>query len=321
VRGASVPKRFTSERTHFCFDRSLEPAGTVKPGEVFVVETADSLCGFVKSERDGFASFAEVVQRVGGANPVTGPIAVDGCRAGDLLAITVHDIAPAPRTGRGWTMLIPGWGGLQHDGYSIQDPIPPRTVMAEVDRDRVTLELDGRRLSLPSEPFIGTLGVAPAVERRLSLSQSPEYLGDVDVRAFRAGTTLQLRTHVDGGLLFLGDVHATQGEAEITGVAIEVDAEVTLSVDVIPKGEGIYGRLPSLQSDSWFGVIAGLGGAGLSSCVRAAYTDLCELLQRHHGFSREGAYVLLGQVGRVQVGNMIDPFYSCLVQIDREYLE
>ena len=313
-------QRFSSDRTHFYFDRALEPAGTVRPGEAFVVETADSLCGLIKSERDGFASFTELLERVGGANPVTGPIAVEGCRAGDLLAITVHDIVPAPRSGRGWTMLIPGWGGLQHDGYSIQDPIPPRTVMAEVDRHMVTMELDGRRLSLPSEPFIGTLGVAPAVERRLTLSQSPEYLGDVDVRAFRPGTTLFLRAHADGGLLFVGDVHATQGDAEITGVAVEVDAEVTVSVEVIPKGEGIYGRLPVLASESWFGVIAAFGGAGLTNCVRAGYADLCELMQLHYGFTRSGAYVLLGQVGRVQVGNMIDPFYSCLVQVDRKYL-
>jgi hypothetical protein len=44
-------------------------------------------------------------------------------------------------------------------------------------------------------------------------------------------------------------------------------------------------------------------------------------LQRSCGFSREGAYMLLGQVGRVQVGNMIDPFYSCLVEIEKKYLE
>jgi acetamidase/formamidase len=192
--------------------------------------------------------------------------------------------------------------------------------MAAVDRTGVRLELDGRALSLPCEPFVGTLGLAPAVERRHTLSQSPEYLGDVDVRAFGAGTTLVLKAQADGGLLFLGDVHATQGDAEITGVAIEVEADVTLRVEVIPSGEAACGRLPMLESEHWFGVIAGLGGAGLTSCVRAGYTDLCELLQRHHGFSREGAYMLLGQVGRVQVGNMIDPFYSCLVQIDRRYL-
>src|ERR1043166_5730201 len=94
-----LEQRFTRERTHFFFDRALEAAGTVAPGEPFTVETADSLCGLVKSERDVFQSFSDRLERVGGANPVTGPIAIDGCRAGDWLAVTIVDIAPAPRSG------------------------------------------------------------------------------------------------------------------------------------------------------------------------------------------------------------------------------
>jgi len=303
------------------FDREIEPQGTVSPGETFVVETADSLCGFVKSERDRFSSFDELLARVGGANPVTGPIAVEGCKAGDWLAITVVDIVPAPRTGRGWTMLIPGWGGLTHEAYSLQDSLAPKTILADVDATTITLLIDDRNLRLPSRPFIGTMGVAPRVERRATLSQSPEYLGDVDIPAVRPGATLLLRAQVDGGLLSVGDVHAAQGDAEITGVAIEVEADVTLRVDVIPSDGAAYGRLPVLESQDRIGVIAAFGGVPLTSCVRAGFADLCGYLQRAHGFSREGAYVLLGQAGRVRVGNMIDPFYSCLVEIERKYLE
>ena len=55
--------------------------------------------------------------------------------------------------------------------------------------------------------------------------------------------------------------------------------------------------------------------------TRAAYVDLLERLVRFHRFQKREAYELLGQVGRVQVGNMIDPFYSALVSVDRRYLE
>lgn len=316
-----LEKRFTRDITHFFFDRTLEPIGTVAPGETFIVETADSLCGLIKSERDVFHSFAALLERVGGANPVTGPIAIDGCRAGDWVAVTILDIVPAPRTGRGWTMLIPGWGGLTHERYSVQDSLPPRTVVGDVDADLVHLELDGRRVEIPTRPFIGTLGLAPASERRATLSQSPDYLGDVDIPGLRPGATLVLRAQVDGGLLFVGDVHAVQGDAEITGVAIEVEADVRLKVAVVPAGEAGYGRLPTLETPERLGVIAAFGGVPLTSCVRAGYADLCGRLQRYHGYSREGAYMLLGQVGRVSVGNMIDPFYSCLVEIDRKYLQ
>jgi hypothetical protein len=33
------------------------------------------------------------------------------------------------------------------------------------------------------------------------------------------------------------------------------------------------------------------------------------------------AYQLLGQVGRLRVGNMIDPFYSVLATVERRYLD
>jgi len=42
-------------------------------------------------------------------------------------------------------------------------------------------------------------------------------------------------------------------------------------------------------------------------------------LTRYHGLGVREAYMLLGQVGRLRVGNMIDPFYSRLASIDRSY--
>ena len=42
-------------------------------------------------------------------------------------------------------------------------------------------------------------------------------------------------------------------------------------------------------------------------------------LTRYHGIGLREAYMLLGQAGRLRVGNMIDPFYSVLASIDRCY--
>jgi amidase len=79
--------------------------------------------------------------------------------------------------------------------------------------------------------------------------------------------------------------------------------------------------LPQLDTAEAIGSLAGLHGAELTSCARAAYTDLVERLHRRHGFTRTDAYQLLGQAGRLQVGNMIDPFYSVLATVERRYLE
>jgi amidase len=93
--------------------------------------------------------------------------------------------------------------------------------------------------------------------------------------------------HVDGALVAFGDAHGVQGDGEITGVAVEIEAEVELTMRVRDREEAGF----------------------------------VERLHRAHGFSRADAYQLLGQVGRVRVGNMIDPFFSVLASVEWRYLE
>jgi amidase len=321
MAAAGPMKRFPRATTHMFFDRDIEPAGSVRPGEPFVVETADAVCGLIKTDRDVVGSLDELLDRLGGANPVTGPIHVEGARPGDCIAVTIEEIVAAPTSGTGWTTIIPGWGGLTHDrGYTILDSLAPRSTICRIDGGEARFRLDGRDVRVPVEPFLGTVGVAPKLERRLSLSQSAEYLGDADIRAVAAGSTLVLPVHVEGALLAMGDAHAAQGEGEVTGVAVEVEADVRLRVDVLSGEQAQYGRFPMLETAAWTGVVVAQQGVPLTACIQAGYVDLCRRLERYHGFSREGAYTLLGQVGRVRIGNMCDPFYSCLVTLPRRYL-
>jgi acetamidase/formamidase len=314
-------KRFSRTATQMFFDREIEPVGSVRPGESFVVETADAVCGLIRTDSDVLSSFDELLDRLGGANPVTGPIHVEGARPGDCIAVTFEDLVVAPTTGTGWTTIIPGWGGLTHDrGYTILDSLAPRSAICRIEDGEARFGVDGREVRVPVEPFLGTVGVAPKLERRMSLSQSAEYLGDADIRAVGVGSTLILPVHVDGALLALGDAHAAQGEGEVTGIAVEVEADVRLRVEVLSGEQAQYGRFPMLETEEWVGVIVGQQGVPLTACVQAGYVDLCRRLERYHGFTREGAYTLLGQVGRVRIGNMVDPFYSCLVTLPRRYL-
>ncbi len=128
-----------------------------------------------------------------------------------------------------------------------------------------------------------------------------------------------LPVHVDGALLALGDAHAAQGDGEITGAAIEIEAEADLSCVPRDAEEAGFTGLPQLNTATSIGSIAGLQGNDLTDCARAAYRDLVLRLTRHYGLGLREAYMLLGQAGRLRVGNMIDPFYSVLASIDRAY--
>ncbi|MGN6791062.1 MAG: acetamidase/formamidase family protein [Streptosporangiaceae bacterium] len=313
-------RRVSRDQVALFFDARLEPVIEVAAGERFVVETADSLCGLVKQEAPKGFAIDDVLARLGGACPVSGPVYVAGAVPGGVLEVHIEEVRPVPAAGEAWTGVFTGFGALSADAFSIQAPLEPATTLVPYDADAASLDLGGRTARIPLRPFLGTVGVAPARERRLSFSQSPEYLGDVDLPALTGGATLVLPVHAEGALLALGDAHAAQGDGEITGAAIEIEADAELRCVPRDAQEAGFTGLPQLNTASSIGSIAGLQGNDLTDCARAAYRDLVLRLTRHYGIGQREAYMLLGQVGRLQVGNMIDPFYSVLASIDRTYI-
>jgi acetamidase/formamidase len=65
--------------------------------------------------------------------------------------------------------------------------------------------------------------------------------GHLDVDAVRAGAILICPVKVPGGGVYLGDMHALQGDGEIAGHTCDVSGTVTLQVEVIKGGLGIDG--------------------------------------------------------------------------------
>ena len=64
--------------------------------------------------------------------------------------------------------------------------------------------------------------------------------GHLDIDAVRAGAILVCPVKVPGGGVYLGDMHAMQGDGEIAGHTADVAGTVTLQVEVL-KGLGIDG--------------------------------------------------------------------------------
>src|SRR3954471_10093069 len=64
--------------------------------------------------------------------------------------------------------------------------------------------------------------------------------GHMDIDAVRAGAILLCPVKVPGGGVYMGDMHALQGDGEIAGHTCDVSGTVTVGVDVV-KGLGIDG--------------------------------------------------------------------------------
>jgi formamidase len=111
-------------------------------------------------------------------------------------------------------------------------------------------------------PFLGQLGTSPSTTipdshnagdfgsfligapHRYALSaqelQEAKTDGHMDVDAVRAGAILVCPVKVDGGGVYLGDMHALQGDGEIAGHTCDVSGTVTMQVEVV-KGLEIDG--------------------------------------------------------------------------------
>ena len=301
---------------HLFFDAGIPAVTDITAGAEITVETLDCVGGVIQTNRDLIPSIDDLISDLGGMNYVTGPIAVEGVRPGDVLRVSILDIDPAPRSRKGFIALTPGFGSFVDGGMGLQDPLPPVTTICSVTRDEVTLPLESGTVRLPCSPFVGTIGVAPTRERRMTLSQSPDYVGDIDIPDVKAGSTLHIRANHPEGLLSLGDVHALQGDGEFGGIAVEIAAQVRVRVDVTPRDDTAMGNLPLLVDEEKLGVIAAFQGTPTTGSVRAAGVELARLLTRL-GMKLSDAVQYLSAAARIRLGNMFEPFYSAYVYLDR----
>ena len=133
---------------------------------------------------------------------------------------------------------------------SVQNPIltfAPHDIVGLVTRMRPFLGQLGTSPSttLPDSHNAGDFGAfLVGAPHKFALDgvalQKHKTDGHLDIDAVRAGATLICPVKVPGGGVYLGDMHAMQGDGEIAGHTADVAGTVTLQVEVI-KGLGIDG--------------------------------------------------------------------------------
>jgi amidase len=294
---------------HYVYGPYAKPIMTVDAGDIVVVETEDAFGGVITSEQDSPTAKLKFPF----LNPQSGPIAVSGLEKGDCLAIYIHAVETRGAQPAGTTCIIPEFGGLVGTASTamLNPPLPERVRKMHVDQNGVRWS---DKITLPYEPFIGTIGVSPQIEAISSLQ--PDYHGgNMDLPDVAPGAVLYFPVHVPGGLMYVGDCHAAQGDGELSGVAIEQRATVTLQVDVIKNWSFAW---PRLETDKF---IMTIGSARpLEDAARVAYRELVRWMSTDYGFDEIDAYMLLSQAGRVRLGNMVDPKYTMGASILKKYL-
>jgi len=276
----------------YAFDWRDTPLLRVQPGESFEIETYDASTGFFRTPADK----AIPGKRPGfdrtppHANPIGGPVFLEGAERGDTLAITIESITVADYS---WVAIGPRRGPL---GESTRWPELSNEYTTKIfkhtpgpsgtTRDG-TLHFNDR-ISWPITPFIGTIGVAPDREVTTSLDGQGEWGGNLDIRDVSPGNRILLPIHHAGALFYLGDVHASQGDTEFTGTAAETMATVRVKLEII-KGK----RIPWMRIEKPNSIVAINANRPLEVAVETATVMLMDWLITDYGFTPTDAYCLV----------------------------
>ena len=320
-------KRFPREKAIITeFGAHLKPGLEVDLDEKFVIETNDNWFNLL-GEKDSVPRPGEPplkALQVFRANPVGGPVYVRGVEAGDTLVVDIEKIEVRDW---GWTGTLVGFG--QFAGKSEIKDIDENfsTVIRHVPGPSGTFEDGeavmnvGREVRWPLAPFLGVIVTAPerGIENTVT-SQGP-WGGNCDVRDVCAGHKIRLNASHPGGLLFTGDVHGSQADSELTGIANETAADITASCSVI-KGKRTPGTMRIEKPNSLVQVDSARNAGSPERALDSCFLNMIKWLVEDYGMSQREAYLHMtaNSLVRINVYQYTTGFFTCGVEFPKQCL-
>ena len=353
-----------------CFNRlhpDIPMAARAQPGQTLLLKTRNS----ADLQLDPDSTYvdprdADPVR--GTVHPLTGPVHIEGAEPGDVLAVTILDIDPGPF---GATRITP-------NAFIADRIPGPFSVTWRLNRtEAVSDALPGIRIPNASFPGILTVLPGPeqhvvALAREAALAEaggavslpqpihaSPaevcgpggsrqdeclrtgpprEHGGNMDIRYLGVGVTVYLPCYVEGCGLGVGDLHFAQGDGEVAGTAIEMDAGVTLTTELIKDGPALRrgphyegaARLMDVPSRRFYATTGlPLKAAGeippdmaylesataaplenlskdIGLAARNALLEIIDYMVANYGLTHEQAYVVASVAVDLRIGQLVD---------------
>ena len=258
-----------------------------------------------------------------GPHVVTGPVAVEGAKPGDVLKIEVLDLVP--RVPYGFISNRHGKGALPGEFPENDGPAPGAdarhpdlynnvsvfTRLKEIDGTQYAMLHNpaGEEFRFPIRPFMGIMGVAPDTADRVHSVPPAAYGGNLDINMLGAGSTLYLPVLVPGANFYTGDPHFAQGNGEVALTALEAPLRATFRLTVLAAGSPeIPGGSPFAHpfgetADYWIPV--GLN-PDLDEAMRQAVRQAIRFLSVSLEIDRAIAYAYLSAATDFEVSQVVD---------------
>lgn len=289
-----------SDKTlHGSFSRDHPPILTVQSGDTVEFSTLDGDWlvnldpGPPVSHGDRWPGRRPILDD---GHALSGPVAVDGARAGCVLAVDIESLTPASW---GWSRV--GGRDVQHDRLLEVADGTEFYLGWNIDRARgMATSHEGHNVA--TRPFLGVVGVAPA-EPGLHSTHPPRATGgNIDCKELIAGSTLYLPIAVDDALLSVGDGHATQGDGEVGSTAIECrmdSAVVRLTTLTGVRLEAPRARTPT----EWltFGF-----AESIDEAMYIALRAMADLVQELYGYERKEALNICSQTVDLRITQIVN---------------
>ncbi len=264
-----------------CINRlhpAIPMAARAQPGATIVLHTRNATDFDLDPEAPPDPRAGDV--GIGTVHSLTGPVHIEGAEPGDVLKIRILDIAPGP-----WAYTVITPSGFLTD--KIEGPL--RVLWRLNRDYAVSDDLPGVRIPNRSFPGIVTVLPGPEQHAEMMAREAklleaggavmpPTYLthasprevcgeggshageclrtipprehgGNMDIRYLQTGVSIYLPCYIPGCGLAIGDLHFAQGDGEVSGTALEMDATVTLTTELIKDGPRL-GRGPHYEGPS-----------------------------------------------------------------------
>jgi len=283
---------------HHVWDNSIAPVLSVASGEEVLCHVRDASDEQISRDSGPAAVAGLDFTHV---NPVSGPVEVRGAAPGHVLQVDILELQPGDW---GWTALIPGFGLLA-------DEFPePWLRISEVAGERRRVRF-GEGITLPLEPFPGTIGVALPEPGEHPIVPPSDWGGNMDIKHLRPGTTLYLPVGVDGARFSVGDTHAAMGDGEVCGTAVETAMDITVRLTVrrdlrlsAPQYHVAAGELARTEASPYH-VCTGVA-SDLMEAARRAVRAMIEHLGDRYGLDRQEAYALVSVACDLRIHEVVD---------------
>jgi acetamidase/formamidase len=258
-----------------------------------------------------------------GPHIVTGPVEIEGAKAGDVLKVDI--VAQQYRVPYGVISNRHGKGALPgefpegdkpeaaadaaHPGlyHNVSTFVPIHEMAGKwygVLKDK-----NGVQARFRLQPFNGTMGVAVNSKDKPNSIPPGEYGGNLDINELTVGATLYIPIQVDGGMFYAADPHFVQADGEVALTALEGSLRSTFRLTVLKPGDPAL-PLPAPMKNPFaetrnYWIPIGLN-ADLNEAMKDATRQTILFLEKKLGMDRAGAMAYASAAVDFQVSQVVD---------------